>query len=126
MAKPTLTDMQSALLDFLFGEAEGDFDAATKMAGYPKHTPLEVILGGSLKDAIIERSRTELALGAPKAAQGLVKLLTGIAPPDAKIKLAAIIQVLDRTNIVKTDLVQIDTKGGLFILPSKDELPLST
>lgn len=120
-----LTDMQISLIEALFGEAQGDFAAATKLAGYPRGTKLEVILGGGMKDVIIERARTELALHAPQAAMSLGKLLTGVSPPDAKLKLAAIVQVLDRTNIVKTDIIQIDTKGGLFILPSKDELPVS-
>lgn len=120
-----LTDMQELLLEALFGEAQGDFEAAKKIAGYTKNVKLEVVLGGGLKDVIIERSRTELALHAPQAAMSLGKLLTGISPPDAKLKLAAIVQVLDRVNIVKTDTVVIDTKGGLFILPSKDELPIS-
>lgn len=120
-----LTDMQISLIEALFGDAQGDFVEAKKIAGYPKSTKLEVILGGGMKDVIIERARTELALHAPQAAMSLGKLLTGVSPPDAKLKLAAIVQVLDRTNIVKTDIIQIDTKGGLFILPSKDELPVS-
>lgn len=125
MADLKLTEMQTALLEALFGEASGDFDVAKKLAGYPRNAKLEIILAGGLKDAIIDRAKTELALHAPKAAMALGGLLTGVSPPDAKLKLAAIVQVLDRTNIVKTDTVVIDTKGGLFILPSKDELPIS-
>lgn len=125
MPAAKISDMQDALLEALFSDARGDFEQAKKIAGYPRTAKLEAILAGGLKEAIIERSKTELALHAPQAAMSLGKLLTGISPPDAKLKLAAIVQVLDRVNIVKTDTVVIDTKGGLFILPSKDELPVS-
>jgi hypothetical protein len=118
--KRKLTDMQESLLEFLFTEAKGDVKLAMKMAGYPAHTPVSNVLTGGFKDEVIERCKTILALGAPKATLGLLGLIEEPTEPGAKVKLAAASQVLDRVNIVKTDKIEIDTKGGLFILPSKD------
>lgn len=121
MAKPAITDMQEATLELLLGEAKGDLRTAMNMAGYPKHTPVSNILTNNFKDVIIDRCKEVLALGAPKATLGLLGLISEPTEPGAKVKLAAASQVLDRVNIVKTDKIEIDTKGGLFILPSKDD-----
>lgn len=119
--KLTLTSLQDRTLEFLFDEAKGDLKIAMKMAGYPDKTALASVLTNNFKDVVIEKCKEILALGAPKATLGLLGLIDEPTEPGSKVKLAAASQVLDRVNIVKTDKIEIDTKGGLFILPSKDD-----
>lgn len=126
MAK--LTKVQQEFIDALFGEAVGNFDKAKKLAGLPSTASVDAILSNGVKEAIIDRAKNELSVGAAEAVFGLRDIIISPTTPGAKVKLAAVTQLLDRINVTKDEKLQIDTQGGIFILPSKDgvnEVPLS-
>lgn len=119
-----LTEKQSAFLDYLFGEAEGNPRLAAELAGYSSVTVAYSLLR-SLKDEIIERASFILAMNSPKAAMTLVEAMDkGATSPSVSIKMNAAQQVLDRIGIVKHDKVDIssDSQMGIFILPAKKDI----
>lgn len=120
MAKYQLTELQNNFVEALFNEAEGDVRLAKKLAGYSPNARLDAIICGDVRDAIIEKAKYLLALHAPKAALGLIGLVDDPTALGSKVKLQAVKEILDRVNIVKTDQVQIETEGGIFFLPNKD------
>ena len=68
------TDKQEAFLEALMSEARGNIRLAMDIAGYAKTTKVAEVVG-PLKEEIIERASTMLALNAPKAAFGIVDVL---------------------------------------------------
>lgn len=118
--KKPLTEMQQKFLDVLFNEAKGDPVKAKKLAGYSHDYATSSILNG-LKEEIVERTKTYIAVNAPRAA---VAIVDGIVDPTElgiKEKMVAAKDILDRAGLVKTDKVQVETNGGLMILPAKDK-----
>ena len=62
---------------------------------------------------------------APKAAFKLIQMVESDRPvPQASQKLAAAQTILDRVGVSKTERLQVDhnVQGGIFVLPSKDEV----
>jgi hypothetical protein len=114
-----LSELQTAFIDALFDEAEGNIVKAAQIAGYnsPSHNAHRV--AAILKDEILERAKLHLVYVAPKAVFALGKILDDPTVPGGKERLAAIIQILDRIGVVKTDKVEVNSKGGIFLLPPK-------
>ena len=113
------TEKQLAFLDALLGEAKGDIRTAMRAAGYSDATKVsEVVI--PLKEEIIERSSSLLAMNSPKATFSLLDVLTDPGSMGARNAIAAASQVLDRAGLVKKEQVQISSpEGGIFILPPK-------
>jgi len=118
MARP-LTDQQKLFLEVLFEEANGDFVAAKKLAGYHPTYPTSSIVK-TLEDEIINATKQFLSRSGPKAAVGLVGVLDDPTQWGVKEKLAAAKDILDRIGVSKTEKIDINS-NGLFILPAKDE-----
>lgn len=116
MAK-TLTDQQKLFLEVLFDEAGGDVVTAKKMAGYHPTYPTSSVMK-TLQDEIVEATKTFLARNGPKAAIGIVGVLTNPTDLGVKEKLAAAKDILDRVGVVKTEKLDI-TSNGVFVLPAK-------
>jgi len=117
MAKRSLTKQQELFLEALFGEADGDLYAAKRIAGYsPNYSMSEVI--STLKDEIVERTKTYLALHAPKASIKLTKVLDAPEKLGNDNILKAAKEILDRAGVNKSETVEIGS-GGIFILPAK-------
>jgi hypothetical protein len=114
-----LTELQTAFIDALFGEAEGNIVKAAQIAGYnsPSHNAHRV--AATLRDEILERAKLQLVFVAHQAVFALSKILNDPLVPGAKERMAAIIQILDRIGVVKTDKVEVNAKGGIFVLPAK-------
>lgn len=123
MSQPRqLTEKQEKFLDALFGEAEGNVARAYEIAGYAGTAYSQLI--ASLKDEVIERCKTFLALHGPAAAMRLVGILGNDATgPGANLKLTAAQQILDRIGISKQEKVDVKVEAptGIFILPPKKE-----
>lgn len=110
---------ETYFLSVLFGEAAGDVTKARKLAGYgnpsgqvPKH----------LRDEIIKRAESLLALNAPKAAMALTDGLDGKSGSNAeKFKVDVAEKILDRVGISKKQQVELngEVKHSIFILPAK-------
>lgn len=117
MAKRALTDQQKTFLEVLFDQAEGDFVAAKKMAGYSETYPTSQIVN-TLRDEIVEATKAYIARSGPKAAVRLVGVLSNPLELGVKEIIAASKDILDRAGVVKTEKVEV-SGNGVFILPAK-------
>ena len=115
----TLTERQKKLLDVLFDEADGDIVAAKKIAGYSDNTPTSEIVA-SLKEEIMDATHMYMARNAPKAAMSMVGALYDPTELGIRDKMAAAKELLDRTGLVKTEKMQVETKGGVMLMPAKN------
>ena len=103
----------------LFDNANGDINEAKRMAGYSTSTSSSDIIS-SLKDEIMEKTQEFMAGNAPRAA---VALVSGIMEPTElgiKEKMVAAKEILDRVGLVKTEKLQVESSGGVMLLPPKD------
>ena len=116
-----LTIQQKTFINALFGEAKGNPKKAGEIAGYSDSSYQNVVK--SLKEIIVEKAESVLALHSPKAVMGLVDALEedGMTPA-ANIRIEAAKQILDRVGIVKKEKIDINAQvaHGIFILPPKD------
>jgi hypothetical protein len=117
MEKRELSDKQQKFLDVLFDDANGHTRTAMNLAGYSVNTkPMQVI--ASMKDEIINLTQTYMAANGPLAAVAMTGVITDPTALGNRDKLAAAREILDRTGVVKTERVAVQTEaGGLFILP---------
>jgi hypothetical protein len=115
-----LTENQVKFLEVLFDEAGGDVVKAKKLAGYSDNTPTRLIID-SLKDEIFDGTKTYMARIGPRAAVAFGQALVDPTELGVKEKMAAAKEVLDRAGIVKTERVEVQASGGLFILPPKEQ-----
>ena len=113
-----LTEKQQAFISVLFGEARGDLYAAKRLAGYSDNTLLSEITSG-IKDEIIEATKNFMAHNAPKAAYAIISGIDDPTELGIRDKLNAAKDLLDRSGIVKSEKMQVESSGGVFILPPK-------
>ena len=114
-----LTENQIKFLEVLFDEAGGDVVKAKKLAGYSDNTPTRLIVD-SLKDEIFEGTKTYMSRIGPRAAVAFGQALMDPTELGVKEKMQAAKEILDRAGIVKTERVEVQSSGGLFILPPKE------
>ena len=115
-----LTDRQKKFLEALFAEANGSIKDAKIIAGYSPQTNSNEIIQ-SLKEEILEATQTFMAGNAPKAAFAMLAGIddpTQLGIPD---KMAAAKDLLDRSGLVKTEKLQVESSGGVMLLPPKNE-----
>jgi DNA-binding Lrp family transcriptional regulator len=113
-----LTEKQQKFLDVLFEEARGSVVEAKKLAGYsPSQHTAEIV--NALKEEILERTNMYLAQSAPRAAMAMVGALHDPTELGIKEKMQAAKEVMDRVGIIKSEKVQIESSGGVMILPPK-------
>jgi hypothetical protein len=121
--KLPLTEKQEAFLQALTNEAQGDIRAAMRVAGYSDSTKTSEVVN-NLREEIIERTQTMLAVNAPKAAAGLLGVLNDPSAMGARNAVSAASQILDRVGVVKKEQVEVESKGNaMFILPPKTSEP---
>ena len=113
-----LTEKQQKFLDVLFEEAMGNVVEAKKLAGYSSNQYTAEIVN-SLKDEILERTNMYLAQNGPRAAMAMVGALREPTELGIKEKMQAAKEVMDRIGIIKSEKVQVETTGGVMILPPK-------
>lgn len=113
------TEKQELFLEALMGEAKGNLREAMRIAGYSDKTKLNEVVG-PLKQEIVDRASTVLALNAPKAAFSMLGVLDDPTALGARNQINAAKEVLDRTGLVKKEQVEVKNTGGaMFILPPK-------
>ena len=120
--KRELTERQSAFLDALFGDAQGNPRIAGELAGYAPSSFSSVVV--ALKNEIIDQAENVLALHSPQAAFQLINGLEADgSTPGINTRMDAAKEILNRVGVVKKDKVDINMQslGGLFILPAKVE-----
>jgi len=117
-----LTTKQQSFIDSLL-TCNGDTRLAGEMAGYAPTSINSVVK--SLKTEILDLATNILAQSAPKAALKLVSIMDSAEPiPQANMRIQAAQTILDRVGLGKTERldVTVNTAGGLFILPAKQEI----
>ena len=113
-----LNERQQKFLDVLFEEAGGDVVAAKKLAGYAESSSTTEIVRG-LKEEILEATQMYMARNAPKAALAMTGALYDPTELGIRDKMAAAKELLDRTGLIKTEKVQVETSGGVMLMPPK-------
>jgi hypothetical protein len=113
-----LTEKQKKLLEVLFDGAGGDIVTAKKLAGYSDATSSTEVIN-SLKEEILDATSTYMARNAPKAAMAMVGALYDPTELGIRDKMSAAKELLDRTGLVKTEKMQVETRGGVMLMPPK-------
>ena len=114
-----LTERQQKFLAVLFDEAGGDVVQAKLIAGYAASSSTTDIVK-SLKDEILESTQLFMSRNAPKAAMAMVGGLYDPTELGLKDKMMAAKELLDRTGLVKTEKMQVESTGGVMLLPAKN------
>lgn len=122
--KKELTEKQELFLTELMANG-GNITQAIETAGYSQESRSWLV--SSVKDEIIDRTKTLMASSSMKAANRLLQALDhdGTIPTsqmDTRIRAAN--EILDRTGITKKQ--EIDVKGqmlhGVVMLPAKQDI----
>ena len=87
-----LTEKQSSFLSVLFDEAGGD----------------------------VVKAKLFMARNAPRAAMAMVSGITDPTELGIKEKMSAAKELLDRSGLVKTEKLQVESSGGIMLLPAKN------
>ena len=103
----------------LFDEAGGDVVFAKKLAGYSETPTTSTVIRG-LKDEIAEATKDYMARVAPRAAVAMGNALVDPTELGIRDKMVAAKDLLDRAGYIKTEKVNVETSGGLFVLPAKE------
>lgn len=119
MSKIQLNEQQKKFIDALLGEANGSPVRAKELAGYSKNYPTKELMF-ALKEHIIEATQLYIAMHAPKAAMAVISGIDDPTELGIKEKLSAAKDLLDRSGVVKTEKLEVQTSGGIMILPPKD------
>ena len=118
MAKE-LTEKQRKFLDVLFDEANGDVTQAKLLAGYaPTSSTSDIVRG--IKEEVLEATQMFMARNAPKAAVAMVSGINDPTELGSRDKMTAAKELLDRTGLVKTEKMQVESTGGVMLMPMKN------
>jgi phage terminase small subunit len=118
MAKE-LTEKQRKFLDVLFDEANGDVTQAKLLAGYaPTSSTSDIVRG--IKEEVLEATQMFMARNAPKAAVAMVSGINDPTELGMREKMTAAKELLDRTGLVKTEKMQVESTGGVMLMPVKN------
>lgn len=118
MAKE-LTDQHKRFLEVLFTDAGGNISSAMRMAGFSEGYSRRT-LTNYLKEEIIEATQLYIAMAAPKAAVAMINAIDDPTELGLKEKMSAAKDLLDRAGLVKTEKVQVESTGGIMVLPAKE------
>ncbi len=118
MAKE-LTEQHKRFLEVLFADANGNISAAMRMAGFSEGYSRRS-LTNYLKEEIIEATQLYIAMAAPKAAVAMIAAIDDPTELGLKEKMSAAKDLLDRAGLVKTEKVQVESTGGIMVLPAKE------
>ncbi|BCV05641.1 MAG: hypothetical protein CM15mV112_350 [uncultured marine virus] len=73
----------------------------------------------SLKEEILEATQSYMARNAPKAAVAITSSFDDPTQLGIRDKMSAAKEILDRTGLVKTEKVQVETTGGVMLMPQR-------
>ena len=113
-----LTERQQRFIDALFSDANGSIKDAKIIAGYSPSTNNQEIIQ-SLKEEILEATQLYMASNAPKAAMAMVEGLFDPTELGIRDKIIAAKELLDRTGLIKTEKVQVESTVGVMLMPAK-------
>ena len=115
-----LTEKQQKFMQVLFDGAAGDVVMAKKLAGYAEGSSTTEIVNG-LKEEIMEATQTYMARNAPRAAVALAGGLIDPTELGIRDKMSAAKELLDRTGLIKTEKIQVESSGGVMLMPPKKQ-----
>ena len=115
-----LTERQQKFIDALFAEANGSIKDAKIIAGYSPNTNNQEIIK-ALKEEILEATQLYMASNAPLAAMAMVGGLYDPTELGRRDKMTAAKALLDRSGLVKTEKMQVESTGGVMLLPPKNQ-----
>ena len=115
-----LTERQQKFIDALFAEANGSIKDAKIIAGYSPNTNNQEIIKG-IKDEIFEATQLYMASNAPRAAMAMVGGIVDPTELGIRDKMSAAKDLLDRAGLVKTEKMQVESTGGVMLLPPKND-----
>ena len=118
MAKE-ITEQHKRFLEVLFTDAGGNISSAMRLAGFSEGYSRRT-LTNYLKEEIIEATQLYIAMAAPKAAVAMINAIDDPTELGLKEKMSAAKDLLDRAGLVKTEKVQIESTGGIMVLPAKE------
>jgi hypothetical protein len=118
MAKE-LSEQHKRFLEVLFTEANGNISSAMRMAGFSEGYSRRT-LTNYLKEEIIEATQLYIAMAAPRAAVAMINAIDDPTELGLKEKMSAAKDLLDRAGLVKTEKVQVESTGGIMVLPAKE------
>lgn len=118
MAKE-LSEQHKRFLEVLFTDAGGNINQAMRMAGFSEGYSRRS-LTNYLKEEIIEATQLYIAMAAPKAAVAMINAIDDPTELGLKEKMSAAKDLLDRAGLVKTEKVQVESTGGIMVLPAKE------
>tara|TARA_B100000073_G_scaffold91752_1_gene72597 strand:+ start:226 stop:603 length:378 start_codon:yes stop_codon:yes gene_type:complete len=113
-----LTERQQKFLNALFADANGSIKDAKIIAGYSPSTNNQEIIK-SLKEEILEATQIFMASNAPLAAMAMVGGLYDPTELGIRDKMTAARELLDRSGLVKTEKMQVESTGGVMLMPPK-------
>jgi len=113
-----LSDRQRKFIDALFTEAKGNVKDAKIIAGYSPNTSNSEIIKG-IKEEVLEATQMFMASNAPKAAFAMVNGLDDPTELGIRDKMSAAKELLDRSGLVKTEKMQVESTGGVMLMPAK-------
>tara|TARA_X000001036_G_scaffold361408_1_gene344692 strand:- start:93 stop:470 length:378 start_codon:yes stop_codon:yes gene_type:complete len=113
-----LTERQQKFLNALFADANGSIKDAKIIAGYSTSTNNQEIIK-ALKEEILEATQIFMASNAPLAAMAMVGGLSDPTELGIRDKMTAARELLDRSGLVKTEKMQVESTGGVMLMPPK-------
>lgn len=115
-----LTTLERTFLEHLFGEAQGNFSKALKLAGYADTISASQIRR-QLRDEIVEAAKEYMSGAAVKAIFATENVLDSPNQLGAANKIKAANSILDRAGMTgpKDGEVKLDVGKGIIILPAK-------
>ena len=114
-----LNEKQQKFMAVLFDGANGDDVTAKMMAGYADTTATSDVIRG-LKDEIAEATKEYMARVAPKAVVAMGNALVDPTELGIRDKMTAARDLLDRAGFMKTEKINVESSGGVFVLPAKE------
>ena len=114
-----LNEKQQKFMAVLFDGANGDVVTAKKMAGYADTTATSDVIRG-LKDEIAEATKEYMARVAPNAVVAMGNALVDPTELGIRDKMTAARDLLDRAGFMKTEKINVESSGGVFVLPAKE------
>lgn len=123
--KTDISVQEQLFLDCLFdGTGVRSPEEAKLMAGYERSYPVAKIIK-NIKNELIDRCDGYLAMYAPQGVLSLMEIaLDPLGNPGNKLRLQAIIELLDRGGVTKKEKVEQTDKvqNFMFILPEKNQI----
>lgn len=127
MSDYSTSEKQQRFIEFLFtpteeGGAAGNVQMAKEMAGYhPTYSNRALLATKEIRDGIEKATKEFFTQTAPESAMSMLSVLRSPTTPGSKQRLEAAKELLDRGGFVKTEKVDVNASGGVFLLPPKDD-----